>query len=699
MFEKSKWIAYGAEEKTDGSYLLRKKFNISKDIKKATLNTVMLGYGIIKINGKAVTDGVFTTPFTAFDKTVLYSSYEVTELIENTFTISIHLGNGLYNDICPHWNFAASGWRHHPKAVIELDIEFADGEYESFVSDSSWKAEKGPSVFNHSREGEAYDARLEIPGWELPSFDASGWKNAVICKAPGGIPKPSEIPEPKVIRAVQPVKYENGIYDFGENITGRARIYTECEPDREITLEYAEKIIDGEPDSHINMYIAESGTNHANKDVYITKGGEESFASDFAYHGFRYIKALNTPENFRIEAEVIHTALETVGSFECSDEMLNKLHKASVNSTLLNFMSIPTDCPHREQNGWTGDSAISCQQSLMNFDMLKAYDKWIGDIIDTQRPSGQISCIAPNSSWGYNWGSGPAWDAALMLIPWQVYQNTGDTSIIEKAWEAQKKYMNFLSTMTDNYILDFGLGDWDPPKTCKPCPVRVTDTAYYYVFSKTMAEYAKIMKEDEKEYLSLADTIRRVFRGSFFNDEELFEKQTFLACIIYQGLTNEKEAEEYSALLNELIIKNGYHFDCGILGMKYIFSALSDNGYTETALKAVKNPEMPSYAYWINQGSTTLCETWEMDQSLNHHMYSEIDYFLYRHIAGIQLDEKGLIIKPCLLVESLKATHKGIEIYWDKEKITVTVPCEAKIILDGKAQPLKKGYNCIMRNM
>lgn len=697
MFEKSKWISYSHEEKTDGSFIFRKKFEFEKNVKNAVLNIIMLGYGIVKINGRNVTNGVLTTPFTAFDKRVLYSIYDVTDIIESKFALSIHLGNGLYNDNCPHWNYSTSSWRHHPKAIVELNIEFEDETTITCVSDSSWRTEKGPVVFNHAREGETYDAREEIKGWELYDFDDSSFKNAVICKAPGGILIPSKIPEPRVIRTLTPISCDNGIYDFGENISGRVRIFASITCGDKLTVEYAEVIKDGYPDRHINMYISESKTGHENKDIFISDGIKKEYASSFSYHGFRYVKITGNADNLKVIAEVIHSDIKTIGSFESSDELLNKIHKASVNSTLTNYMSIPTDCPHREQNGWTGDSCISAQQALMNFDMLKLYDKWIDDIIATQRPSGQISCIVPNPSWGYNWGSGPAWDAALMLIPYYVYQNTGDKSVIKKANDAQKKYLGFLNTMQEDNIIDFGLGDWDPPKTCNPCPVSVTDTAYYYAFFKIMAKYAEILEESPDKYLSRADEIKKSFRDKFLSDETLYNKQTFLACIIYQGLCTKEEEIKFSEMLNRLVIENDYHFDCGILGMKYIFTVLSEHGYTETLYRAVINPDMPSYAYWINQGNSTLCETWEMDQSLNHHMYSEVDYWFYRYIAGIRIDYPEIIIEPCFVVESAKAKHKDIEVSWNSETITVNVPKEATMIINGNKISLNKGTTTISK--
>lgn len=700
MFESAKWISATRREKEDGSWLLRKTIKAPERFESAVLYVVMLGYGIMKIDGKPVTDNVLTTPYTEYDKTVLYSTFDVTDKFTGgkESVISAHLGNGMYNDVAVHWDFHCATWRHHPKMIAQIEFTLPGDKVEIFTTDSSWKTAPGPCVYNHSREGETYDARLEIPGWENLGFDDSEYVNALICRSPGGALKPDIYTPIRVVKQLKPVSKDGDIYDFGEGISGWARISATGSAGTEIKMEYAELVNGQEVHQHINHFLNVYNSPHVNHDTYIMKGeGRESYAPAFCYHGFRYVKVTGAPEDFEIIAEVVHTDFEVIGSFECSDEMLNKIHEASVRSTLTNFVSIPTDCPHREQNGWTGDAYCSCQQALMNFDMLPAYDKWIGDIRDCQRLTGQIPSIVPAGGWGYNWGSGPGWDASMMLMPWHIYQNTGDTSIIRKTWENMKLYMKYISTMADNYIVNFGLGDWCVPKDCNLCGTDITDTAFYYVFAVTMAKYARVLGEPGEEYAVLAKEIRAAFREKYFGREDLLKKQTYLACIIYQGLCNEDEIPGYLELLVQLIKDNDYHFDCGIFGIKFIYSILSENGYADLAYKATVNPTCPSYAYWINQGFNTLCENWEINNSCNHHMYSEVDHWFYRHLAGIHLDENGILIKPCFVVDWVRAKHREIEVFWDSEKICITVPKPSTLEMDGKVIPLKVGYNEIER--
>lgn len=703
MFDDAKWITGPDTENKDGSFLFRKQFSLDKPAAGCVLFVAGLGYGEYTLNGEVITDEVLSTPFTRFDKRVLYSKYDVSALVKpGTNVFGAFLGNGWYNDVASTWDFQAATWRDAPKLLACLSIEYTDGTRETIGTDTSWQAAEGPCIYNHMRQGEIYDARLEKPGWDSAGYDSSAWPYAKIARSPGGILEQANIPPIRVTRRLCAVKKtETGIYDFGENISGWARIRLSGSAGQTVTMRYGERLNpDGTIHQHINTFTHREGMPLHHENRYIIRGNEkEEYAPKFCYHGFRYVEVENAPEEFEITVEAVHTDLERIGSFECSDSMLNKIHEASVRSTLSNFHSIPTDCPHREQNGWTGDALISCEQSLMNFDMLESYKKWLNDFKDVQRPSGQLPGIIPTSSWGYNWGSGPGWDSALIMIPWYVYQNTGDKTLISQMWDNMKLYMEYMQSMAADYIVDYGLGDWCPPPNAVICPSVVTDTAYFYVNAKTMAELAKIMNEDGFEYEKLAGNIRSAYRNRFLNNTELEKSQTFLACGLYQGLYNVDEIPHKAGLLAELVINNDYHIDCGIMGTKYIFTALSENGYADILHKMVTNPTMPSYAFWINQGMTTLCESWEMKNSCNHHMFSEVDNWFYKYVAGIRINAGNVIVKPCFLKELsyVKARHRDIVVEWDKEKIEVSSPKSFILELSDKPLTFEAGHHTVRR--
>lgn len=697
MFEKAKWILRQRDLQEKPAPLFRKKFLVEKPIRSASLNICGLGYGVYYINGEKVTEDVLTTPYTKYDSTVLYNTYDISSLInagENV--IGIIVGNGFYNDICETWSFSKATWRHVPKVILQLDIVFEDGGTQTIVSNEDFRTADSPITFNHARCGEIYDARLEKNGWNTLEYDDSCWDNALITHGPGGILLSADIPPIRIVESIPAKKIGGNIYDLGKNISGWVKIRVKGKEGTQIDIKYSERVnSDYTIDTHNMNIFNKSGMAHC--DRYILRGGEiEEWEPNFVYHGFRYIQVDNEPENFEVVGRVVHTDLKTIGEFECSDEMLNKIHRASRLSTLTNFHGIPTDCPHREQNGWTGDAHLSAEQALMNFDMIRSYKKWMNDFKDAQKTSGQLPGIVPSPSWGYMTYNGPAWDSAIIHIPYYIYQIAGDISVAKDMWENMELYMEYLQSESDEYLITGynNLGDWLPPKDAKICGVDITDTAYYYADARIMGKLAKILGKDSEKYETLAENIRNAFRKRFIKDGIVEgDGQTSIACGIYMGLYNENEIPSAVNRLVELIKEKDFHIDCGMLGTKYIFTALSENGFAEVAYKMVTNPTMPSYAYWINQGMTTLCESWDMENSLNHHMFSEVDMWFYRYIAGIRITEEGLTIKPCFIdgIEWVKARHKDIYVEWNREKITIQVPCCAKLILNDKVHNLKNG--------
>ena len=710
MFDsKAKWISAaavrrlpspgdrnGGRHPEPASPLFRREFTLSEDPVRAELSVCGLGYGVFTINGKNVTEDVLTTPFTRFDKTVLYCTYDVTKLLKKGRNAAgAMLGNGWYNDIGAVWDFDRAPWRDYPKMIYSLSAELKNGETATIVSDAEWKSADGPIGFNHIRCGEQYDARLEMNGFDCPEFDDSAWKNAFVCRGPGGILKKAALPPIRILKTIPMKQIFPHVFDAGQNLSGWSKIRVKGEAGQKIILRYSERITPaGKLDTDIiNSFNRDAELRHC--DEYICRGnGWEEWEPHFCYHGFRYVEVMGEPDDFKIVARIVHTDLASIGEFSCSDEMLNRIHSACRWSTVTNFHSVPTDCPHREQNGWTGDALLSSEQALMNFDMTSAYEKWLSDFRDVQRPNGALPGIVPTGGWGFNWGSGPAWDSALILIPLYVWRYTKSDRILRSMWDCMERYLSFLGTMEKDGIVDFGLGDWCAPEKTKICPTAMTDTAYYYIDAAAMAEAAEVLGKDADPYSRLAKRIRKAFRAKFIrNGLPVPEGQTSLACVLTQGLLDPKEEPSAAKRLAELVKRNGYHIDCGTLGTKYIFRALSDRGYGEVLYRMVTNPTYPSYANWINHGMTTLCEDWEMKHSLNHHMFSEVDLWFYRSLAGIRRDEKELIIAPVFLKELdwVRASHAGISVFWNKERITVTVPEKATLILGNKRIPLSAG--------
>ncbi len=710
MFEEAKWIVKKYDKAPDKpAPYMRKTFLAKADVKQAVLYVCGLGNGVYTINGKPVTDDVLVTPITRYDYTTRYNTFDVTHLIlEGKNAFGAILGNGWYNTPCTTWDYEKATWRSAPKLIVQLEITYADGSQDVILTDSSWKCADSPVVYNQVRSREIYDARLEIDGWDLPDFDDSDWDNVLVKPGPGGVLLPMEHPPIRIIRTIRPKKLESGVYDACENVSGWVMIRAKGESGQKIEVEYGEALHeDGSLDTWVENRFNEGMPTQGEEYTLRGTGDWEEWEPKFGYHGFRYMDVKGAPEEFELYVRVVHTDLAIIGDFTSSDDMLNKIHAATRRATLTNWMGIPTDCPQREQNGWTGDALLSAEQSLMNYDMLEAYRKWLWDFKDVQRPNGQLPGIVPTSSWGYHWGSGPAWDSALIQIPWYVYQIYGDSSIISMMWENMQRYMDYMYTMQEGYLVNYGLGDWCHPHDGNVCDTIITDTGYYYANAVTMAKCAKVLGEDASKYEALAKKVKAAFRAAFIKDGIVKgDNQTGMACAIYQGLYEPEEIPAAAAHLADLVRQKDYHIDCGILGTKYIFSALSENGYADVLYKMVVNPTMPSYAYWINLGISTLCENWEIvhrfngkDNSRNHHMFSEVDMWFYKHLAGIHINENGLLIKPCFIdaLSWVKGSHKGISVEWNQTEVRIKSDRPGKLDINGNVVSFEPGEHVFAR--
>ena len=705
----------------------RKEVTVDDSVVQARVYVSGLGFYELRVNGHKVGDAVLSPAFTRYDQTVLYQTFDITPFLRGgTNVFGIILGNGWYNGFTDDvWDFRQAPWRAQRKFCLQAHLAFANGDERVILSGSDWKTAPGPILFDGLRNGETYDARRELPGWDVFGYDDSTWQAAKIVRSPGGIMASEQMPPIRALQtltavAVHEIGPKTFVFDMGQNISGWARIRVRGAEGTVVTLRYSEDLDkDGHLDtSHIDCFI-KSGDFQT--DRYVLKGdGEEVWEPRFVYHGFRYVEVSGLEETssaHTLSGRVVHTDLASRGHFACSNPLLNQIQSAARWSTLTNYHGFPTDCPHREKNGWTGDAALSAEQVLMNFDPVAAYQKWIRDLKDVQRPSGQIPGIAPTGGWGYNWGSGPAWDSALFLIPWYVYQYTGDDALLASTYASMQSYLHFALSMADGGIFDFGLGDWCPPTGgpgAHACPAAVTDTAYVYIMATVLQQAAKILGRDEDEvaYASLAVKIRAAFRRNFLDLETMTVMgncQTATACALYQGLAEESERPQLVERLIAQIEAKGRHLDTGILGAKYVMHALADAGRSDIAYAIASQTSFPSWGHWLAQGATTLWEQWDGEGSHNHHMFSDISAWFYQGLAGILPDReepgfRHIVFRPQVVddLDFVEASHDSlygrIACRWETSaagltvRVSVPANCHATLhVPQGYAQNLREG--------
>jgi alpha-L-rhamnosidase len=558
------------------SPLFRKTFDVAKPLARATATICGLGYYELRLNGGKVGERVLDPVFTRYDKRVLYATHDVTaQVVQGKNAVGVMLGNGFYNPIARDaWYFEKAPWRGDPVMLMQLRLEYADGTNEIVASDATWRASTGPVTHDGIRHGEDYDARLEMPGWDTALFDDSSWAEAKVVAGPKGALRAEMMPPNRVTQTIVPIAMTEPkrgvfVFDMGQNFAGWAQLRVSGPAGTTVKLRYAERVLaDGSLDQEISGPYVFEGPFQTN--TYTLKGqGEEVWEPRFAYHGFRWVEVTGFPGKPTLDClygRVVHTAFTRAGSFACSNELLNKIQQMTLWSYRSNFVGYPTDCPHREKNGWTGDAHLAAEQAMYNFYNIAAYETWINSLKDEQRPSGELPGIVPTSGWGYAWGNGPAWDSAYLLIPWYAYQYYGDVGILEEQYDHLKLYVDYLTRRAKNHIVDIGLGDWVPAKT--ETPVAVTSTGYYYVDSLIVSKIAKLLGKgaDAKKYADLANEIRRAFNQTFCGKDGTVanNSQTALSCAIYQGLAMPDSRQAILAQLVTNVEHHDNHLDTGI---------------------------------------------------------------------------------------------------------------------------------------
>jgi alpha-L-rhamnosidase len=665
---KAKWIARTTDVAVKPAPLLRREFIIDGHVKKARAYISGLGYYELYLNGKRVGDHILDPGYTRYDRRVLYVTYDVTEILNSgRNAVGVILGNGFYNvQNKAAWNFDQAPWRAAPKLLCQIEAELDDGGRVTIAGDQSWKSADSPIVYNTIYSGEIYDARLEQRGWDRPGFDDSQWSPALLVDPPKGILAAQMMPPIRVDRELEPVKISEtkpGVYvfDFGQNMAGNARLNVSGPAGAKVSMKYSELLDpDGNVDQkNIAVHVLRFGADQIfQTDTYILKGeGVETWHSRFAYDGFRYVEVTGfpgRPEKDALTAIFFHTDVPAAGTFECSNPILNRIWTNARWSYLSNLEGIPTDCPHREKNGWTGDAHLAAEQAMFNYFTPAFYTKWINDLGDEQQPDGKLPGIVPSSGWGYAWGNGPAWDNAFLLIPYYQYLYYGDTEMLRAHYDGMKRYVDYLTSRAKNGIVSIGLNDWSPWKT--KTEAGITDTAYYFVDARFISLVAGLLQktDDARVYNDLAASIIKAFNAKFYQPESgLYDNggQTALSCALCQGLV---EPENKTRVLDNLVAaveKQDWHIDTGILGAKYLLNTLLENGRADVAYRIVAQKTKPGWGYWIEQGATTLWEGWGGGGSQNHIMYGDVAAWFYKALAGINPDLaapgfKHFIIKP-----------------------------------------------------
>ncbi|MCI0495388.1 glycoside hydrolase family 78 protein [candidate division KSB1 bacterium] len=676
---------------------LRKEFKVKEKIMRARAYVCGLGYYELRLNGQKIGDRVLEPAQTDYRKSALYSTYDITEAIQRDNAIGVILGNGRHVKIYDYGK---------PRLILQIHIEYEDGTTEKIVTDEKWKVSHGPLMDNGLYYGEKYDARLEMPGWDQPDSDDSDWDSAILVD---GYNLASEMMPP--IRVTQILKPQNlsspspgtYIFDFGQNFTGWARLSVLGPAGTEVKLRYAELL---HPDGTLNTIPNQRAEA---TDVYILKGeGVEIYEPRFTYHGFRYVEVTGFPgvptlEN--IAGCFVHSAVEPAGDFICSNQLFNQIHRNVRWGNLSNLMSVPTDCPQRDERyGWMGDAHLAAEQAIFNFDMAAFYSKFACDMQLSQLENGSLPDTVPPYLGKLVYPADPAWGTAYIIIVWYLYHYYGDTRILENHYETMKKYVQFLQANSEDHIIKkLGkYGDWCPPGSIAPkrTKLELTSTWYYYYETVLLSKMAQVIgKESEaSEYASLAEAVKDAFNRHYFENDQYAGHwmspvarnvdQTSNVLPLYLDMTPDgMKPKVLAKLLQSIIQDQDYHLDTGIIGTRYLLDVLTENGHEEIAYRIATQETYPGWGYMIAEGTTTLWERWEKItgggmNSHNHIMLGSVDAWFYRAIAGISCLEPGwkkVKIKPGVVGDlkfataKLKTVRGDVHVSWEKKENSLEV--------------------------
>lgn len=692
----------------------RKEIRIDRSFSHAELTVQAPGFAKFYINGKSITEDIFISATSDYDKILWYHTYDVTPLLkQGANALCVIAGNGFFNEsFQTGWDFDIAPWRDAPQFLLCLRL---DGEIVA-VSDESWNTSREQShiTFSHLRSGEYADMRKYDLSWLLPGYDDSAWHPVILRNRPvTAVFRPvlcQPIREckriaPQAIRMASDSAY---IVDFGQTISGYAEITFLASRGTEISIHYAEELDKNDMPKH-------NGMNKKNfykqtpfqLDKIIASGNTDTFKPSFSYYGFRYlrIEGLKVPPK-NICAIFTHQAVERRSNFICGNEILNYIYHAGIQSTYSNLFWCLTDCPTREKLGWTNDAQASMEQTLINFNILPLLEKWFEDIKASMFADGSLHGTIPAPDWPWGHACGPVCDCLLYEMPYRVYLYTGKTDMLLQGIPYFKRYISFLEKkIAEDHA--FILGDWMTSDVASDALKAMIAKLYLLKAYDITAFAHKIAKSDFFLWEKKADDWRKILAKTYLDNkgECILSMQTALAMLLHFRVGEKREVLIKQFL--SVLARDGYQLRAGMVGFQYIYHVLSEIGRGDLAYKLLTETA-PGYKTWFEYGETTLWEEWAGEDrgSHNHHMYSGVISWFFRSLLGIsppenapafaQMDLKPVFIAALGYAKGEMETVRGkIEAEWIFENeqfiYTVTLPDGISATFNGKT--LEKGRN------
>lgn len=715
----------------------RREFSLDFTPEEAEIVITGQGFYELTVNGTPVTKGPLAPYISNPDDILYYDRYDLRPYLKKgKNAIGILLGNGMRNAFGGFiWDFDKAHCRGPVCLALCLTARAGEKTF-SMEADETFRTHPSPITFDDLRMGCRYDARRQIPGWDTVGFDDTGWQAAQFCTMPAGEPmlctaEPITVTE--VRRAVKiehfdalPFAYQNGlqtaapfsesvrrnvyVYDFGVNTAGITVLRIHGTAGQKITVRHGEYLQGGKFSETTTIFIRPDATEkylaYSQCDEYICRGGEEEiFVPRFKYDGFRYayVEGL-TPEQATpdaLEFRVMSSGFPERGGFSCSSPVLNRLYEMSVRSDRANFYYFPTDCPHREKNGWTGDASMSAEHMLLHMAGENSLRVWLANIRKAQNDAGALPGIVPTGGWGFDWGNGPAWDSVLFNLPYQIYRHTGDVSVITENLPAMLRYLAYAVTKRDERgLCAYGLGDWvDPNQDVNgkiAAPLEVTDSVMLTdMATKAAFLFRQAGRRREAEYAAgFAADMREAIRAHLIDFDTMTvagDCQTSQVFAIGAGIFEPEELPAARARLLAILHRDGDENACGMIGLRYLYHVLIDMGEAELAYRVMTSGGRTGYGSWVKRGATSMLENFPYEDgrgvcSQNHHFLADILSVMMQDFAGLRPnptceDPRSFAIAPVFLreLDFAEADYRGVcgrlSVRWERrtEEICLTV--------------------------
>ncbi len=676
--------------------MVRREFKLRGPVEKARAYVTSHGLYELQLNGQRVGDQLLTPGWTSYNKRLQYQTYDITSLLKpGANAVGAYLGSGWYRGDLAGWIGRRNVYGDRVALLMQIDVTYKDGRQEAIGTDGRWKAATGPILMSEIYHGETYDARLEKAGWSAAGFDDHEWsavKSADHRKddlvAPAG-PAVRRIEE---LRPVRIFKTPGGdtVADMGQNMVGWVRLKASGPAGTTVTLRHAEVL-----DKAGNFYTANLRSAKATA-RYTLRGGSETFEPHFTFFGFRYVAVDGYPGELTpdsLTGIVIHSDMARTGDLETSSPLVNQLQHNIRWGQKGNFVDVPTDCPQRDERmGWTGDAQVFSRTAAFNMDVAGFFTKWLRDVAADQLENGSVPFVVPDvlSQPGKPAAGSAGWADAAVIIPWNMYLSYGDLRVLEDQYPSMAKWVEYQRNRAgDDYIWDgdFHFGDWlayaAPDSEARSYPGATTSkdyiaTAFFAHSTDLVQRTAKVLgkQDDAARYGQLLSRIKDAFQREYVTQTGRVGENTqtaYALALQFDLLPENMRAVAAKRLAQD--VRDRKHLTTGFVGTPYLCHVLSRYGYLDEAYFLLNHEEYPSWLYPVKQGATTIWERWDGQKpdgtfqdvgmnSFNHYAYGAIGEWMYRVMAGLEIDEsvpgyKHILVQPQPggAFTSVKASH------------------------------------------